>query len=436
MRLLEEINKSIDASLNETRLSNKKNNTPEGDQSLILKDLSRIQEESPKAKPTSPVEEKKVTQTKEVSITESPKKQEVSTRSIEVQTDISECREEEKTTDEVAQFKQGLVTPIPYRVFFNGSKSELIISDPTNPAELIRLRFKVKKPGYYPYEDISFEFSPSSVNICNNIVACYIDNKFKIRYPEIFSQYKNLVLYADIEASIKSYKQDGKNYLVFRKLFLITQNDEIMNRCLMINKDVLGFFGGTVYKLKGKKSSSESRYCSMYLLQKFTAIGQNSNDFRDTEIDDEMEHVKGECLAIKSKEWTFVCAKSNPSCFEVFDQTGGMGDPAKFPKKFEDYFVHANLVNFRGKEEILMIFCKQSEGFEFLLYDVSSKTFETKQITLVPVDSPDNEKFQTVFSGFEQFEVTTNIDQPLENILIHSFRAETPKIITCRIQVN
>ena len=409
----------------------------------ILDDLTETHDQGEpfKEQSTAPTEEKKVTQTREVSITSSPPPKEkavVMTKSVEVQTDISELREEEeeKSPYEVDKFKQGLKTPIPYRVFFNGSKSELIISDPTNPGELIRLRFKVKRPGYYPYEDISFEFSPSSVTICNNIVACYIDNKFKIRYPEIFSQYKNLVLYADIEASIKSYKEDGKNYLVFRKLFLITQNDEIMNRCLMINEDVLGFFGGTVYKLKGKKSSSESRYCSMYLLQKFTAIGQNSNEFRDTEIDEEMENVRGECLAIKTKDSTFVCSRSNPSCFEVFDKSGEMGDPAKFPKKYEDYFVHANLVNFRNKEEILMIFCKQSEAFDFLLYDVAEDKFEKNQISLVPIDSPDNEKFQTVFSGFEQFEVTTNIDQPLENILIHSFRTETAKVITCKIQVN
>jgi len=489
--LLEEIHRSLDSRLNDSKLSNKEN-TASILEELNQKEENRVAESSQKrneivesyvANPQSShdndsdekikteeivgkVEEKETIipptkqekeETKQQTLAtleskpekksfiltkekeEGTKKQTVSTCDAGVQVDLPDIREDEQITDSTNAFKEGLQKPISYRVFFNGSKSGLVVNDPNTPEdEGIYLRFKVKPPGNHPYEDISFEFSPSSVDICGNIVVCYIDNKFKIRYPEIFSEYKNWVLYADIESSMKLRKQDKKNYLVFKKLFLITHSDHILNRCLMINTNTLGLFGGSVYRLKGKKSSSDSKDFSIYNFDKFLSIGQISNEFRDAGGDDTMDQIQGECIAVKTKNNIFLCSKFNPSCIEIIKTDATLVDTIDLPTQFKDYFVHANLVNFRNKDEILISFFKQDKNFEFLLYDINAQEFEEDKVSLVPLplDSSNNEKFQTIYSGFEQFEQNSSPEKPLKNILIHSFRTETPKLIPCDIKVG
>ena len=338
-----------------------------------------------------------------------------------------------RPVDQVAEFKMSRESRISYRVILNQARSELILAIPDGENYREKtLRFCVTSANSSKLEDISFENSPNSIFVYQNAVVCYIDEQMKVRYPNIYNEYKNSILYASIQ-SIEETKEQEQD-LVFNKLILLEDDTNIFNRCLIGNENSLFLFGGKSMRFKGKAKANLHNEVSLYDLKKLKDVNQSVVDFKDPETTP-MEKVSGECSAVFTNKFIILCKRSGASDLEIFKHDGIYEEDSELPETMKGYSTSLVYVNFRKKEEILLISCAYGKEIVFHLYDIKKKNFEEKKVTLVPRENKAVEKFSLVYSGFEYFESNTGLT-PLENILIYSIRGDQTLIIQCDIKTE
>jgi len=335
---------------------------------------------------------------------------------------------------------------------FNAGRSELLVILPaTNgqSAQIKRLRFKIYLKGINGkkgrLEDLSFESSPSSISIFESNVIAYVDQNLKIRHPDVYNRYKACVLYADLKAGLASLSGDtDAEDLVFRKLFLVGQDDHIQGRCLLVTEESLFLFGGRSYKFKGKASVRHHNEVALYFTKKMDSVEQNSSDFKDSQIDVLAE--KGEMAALYCENLIFVVKRSEPSLVEIFNKDGTTDEDESIEipsgESLKGYTLKMNLVNFRGKEEILFAFYCRDKDIKFMLLDIKEKSFESANVTLVQVDEgqekekeKEKEKLKLLYTGFEEIEASVH-NTGVKQLYFYSYRGDVPEVIRCDIKVG
>ncbi len=321
------------------------------------------------------------------------------------------------TSQHLDNFKECLMRPLNSRVFINKAKNGIILVKDGNPSTSL---FKVHVKD--ELEEISFSISPSSVTVYNSAIVCYIDQQFKMTHPHIYQEYKNWILYADLNSS----NSERRKPIVFEKLIQLTADDHIFNRSLLVNDQSLFLFGGKSVKYKGKQRVVYHKNLSRYDLKKLTDLNQTASAFRDTDIDDEMENNKGECTVICAGNSIFVCQKNSPQNLEIFSEDGVIEENIELEMKTEGWTVFMNPVLFEEKPHILITLCKVDEDMKFALYDVTKKVLVTKNVN---IKSKDEEISHPLFySGFEEIEVNIT-GEFKDEIFVYNYRGEIPKII-------
>ena len=339
--------------------------------------------------------------------------------------------------DQVVELKKSIEALNNCRMMFNGSKSEIILIHTKESENHIkkRLRFKVETRNG-TLEDISFEFSPSSVAIWQSAVVCFIDQYARTRYRHIFEDYKYWILYADLRGFIAQKESEDNKVedLIFRKLFLNTQNHELFHRCVLLNDENLFLFGGQSLNFKSKKALSVSDVVHMFNLKKLKTINQRITDFRETDTD-KIDSSKGECVSIFNGKFIFICKRTEPKELEIFNSDGTSDTNVEFPKVPKGASVRLALVNVNKKDRILFTFLTQDKPMEFLLFDIKGQSFEEDPVKLVPKDLAKEDTFSTFYSGFEEIEVNKDT-KPLSDVLLYNFRESKPKTIACEIRIG
>lgn len=347
----------------------------------------------------------------------------------------------DKEGKDVKIYQENLTTSNTYKLIFNPGRSELlIILQKDGQTSIRRLRFKIYLKGQNGkkgrLEDISFESSPYSIAIYENNVVAYIDQNLKVRHSDVYNKYKACVIYADLKAGIESVSKESEvEDLVFRKLFLVGQDDHIHSRCLVVTEESVFLFGGRSFKFKGKASIRQHGEVSLYFTKKMESVEQNSSEFKDSEIDNLNE--KGEVAAIYTGEVIFVTKRFEPSIIEIFkkDGTTDEDESIEVPEAgtLKGYTVRMNLVNFRQKEEILFsCFCKEKD-IKFMLLDVKEKEFETEPISLTAAAG--QEKINLLYTGFEEIEAPIS-KSGAQELFFYTYRGDSPEVFKCEIKVG
>jgi len=370
-------------------------------------------------------------------------------RSKEIEEEKEKEKEKEKMEDDsekqVQNFKQAICKNNNYRMTFNRSRSELNVIFNEDSGKMIhkRLRFKVqlmnKKTKRIDLEDISFESCPSAISIFNMAAVCYVEQSLKVRYTDVYNSYKSWILYANLEEAIELLKTSEMDfeYIVFRKLFQIAQDEHIFDRSLLLTEESLFLFGGKSHRFKGKGKPTVRHHkeISNYIFKKFVDVNQISSEFRDSEVDD-LENVKGELVSIYDGKHIFIVPRINPSVVEIFNQDGTLEDHVtlNFSDEENNYFVKLNLVNFREREEILFILSCQEQSFKFQLFDIENKSFEKGKVTLV-LQNEEQDKFKQIATNFEEFEITSGPNGS-QDIILFSTRGDEPETLLYKIMIQ
>ena len=341
---------------------------------------------------------------------------------------------ESSLAENIKELKTCLNSNCDYTVFLNQVRSEARISQLTakDTPCCQTLRFKVLLNG--KLEDISFYYSPDSVAIYQGAVVCYIDEHFKKTHTHIYNAYKNCILYANITAAVDGSSSEREpNTLVFKKLFHLPTDENIFKRCLIVNETSLCLFGGKTLKFKGKKTATYQSSQLRYNIGNLKETDEKINHLRDSDVD-AMEKNKGECVGVYNGRYIFLCEKNSPEAIETFNNDGTLEACIDLPIETKGFFTHLNLVNFRNKYEVLVTLCALDEDMKFLLYNIESKRFEKKEVTLVPKG---NEVVYgpILYSGYEEIQSNNN-KQTLDEILIYNYRSDVPQIIAYEIKVK
>ena len=335
-------------------------------------------------------------------------------------------------TGHIQEFKKSLTTSFNYHAFLNIPRNEVKVLLPPNQSgdETISLRFKIVIE--QKLVDLSFFLSPSSIVIYQGVVVCYIDQEFKATHPQVYKAYKNCILFANVEEALTSPDRKS-SYLVFKKLLPLCQEDCIFGRCLAVNNENLYLFGGKSIKYKGKTSMTYHKTLSIYSITKMKETLSSSIELRDNEVD-EMEYNSGECVMVYNSKQIFICKRKEPSILEVFNNNGTIQTNVDLDISLKECCVHLNLVNFRGKEEILLTLYNINENMRFLLYDIENQTTEGS-VTLIPTEGEENMLSPLLYSGFEEIQHNSSA-QPLKEILVYNYRESEPKIVKYMINVT
>ena len=335
-------------------------------------------------------------------------------------------------TVHIEEFKKSLTSPFNYHAFLNVILSEVKVLPASKQSEKepITLQFKVLIG--QKLVDFSFSLSPNSIAIYQGAIVCYVDQNLKVSHPQVYKAYKNWILFANIEEALQSSDKKS-NCLVFKKLLPLCQEDCIYGRCLAVNNENLYLFGGKSIKYKDKTPMTYHNSLSMYSITKMKETLSSSIEIRDNEVD-EMEYNSGECVMVYNSTQIFICRRKDPSTLEVFNNNGTIQTNVDFDISLKECYVHLNLVNFRGKEEILLTFYNINENMRFLLYDIENRTTESN-VTLTPTEGEENVLSPLLYSGFEEIEYNSSA-QPLKEIMVHNYRENEPKIVKYKISVT
>jgi len=366
---------------------------------------------------------------------------------ISKQPEIEEVKEtfEEAPLDLVSNFKDAIKKPNDYRLIFNKSRSELnvIFSDSKGQFTHKRLRFKIplrnKRTNQIDFEDISFESCPNSVSLFNSAIVCYVEQSLKSRYIDIYNNYKSWIFYANIEEAIQFLKMNNSDceFLIFRKLFKVAQDEHIFSRSLLLTEESLFLFGGKSVSFKRKYTVRLHSEISRYIFSKFNDINQISSDFRDPEVDP-FEKLKGEIVSIYHGDKIFIVEKTNPQNIEIFNKDGSLDEHVEFGATYDSrqYFVKLNFVNFRDKDEILLILYSQDQNMMFRLFDINTQKFEERKVNIVFQNTEEQQdKLKQIYTGFEEFEITTGI-KGNQDLLLFSTRGDDPSCSLYKISVE
>ena len=333
-----------------------------------------------------------------------------------------------------SQFTDCVAKGYGFRVLFNYAYNGITVISPQNNQGFSSRDFRFKVFVDDELEDISFYLNPSSITVYRGAIICYIDQEFKKTHPEIYKKYKNWILHASIPDSfgILPSGKLSKN-IILCKLFNVAGDESIFNRNILVNEESLFLIGGKSIKFKGKKNrNTYYRSLARYKLKLLKGEVQNSNEFKDTEMDD-MEENEGISVAIQNENFIFMCQKESPNSLEIFDKDGAFEETVQLPVP-RDWSVHLNLVQFQEKEQILIIAYALDHDMKFWLYDIKGKSLD-ENVKLVFSKDGERKKemnYPILYSGNEVFE--ENVDtRPLENILIYNYREEQPKIIKYEI---
>lgn len=342
---------------------------------------------------------------------------------------VAQATAAEEKRDKIQTFKNALSTRNGFRAFFNSNRSELILYAENNDGTILcrTLRFKVcidndrNEPSLV---DISFGES-SSIWIYNDCVVCYIDEKMKMRHRQVYQAFGHWILYSDLKAS------SGEN-LVLRKLFMVTRDDMIVDRCLVTDETDLFLIAGKSYRFK-KNSVVEANQLSKYQLRYLMKPDQPNEEFIDHEADN-LDSVRGECVSAATPRYIFICKKTGPTKMEIYDKDGYPEDTVDLPFSSKGFSVDLTYVSFRGKDEILFTLRIIDHSRKFYLYSIDDKSFEEKEVTLKEREGNRWHDYRPLYSGFEELEVNTNSKPIKDNIMIYDYRYEA-RFVVCRLEV-
>jgi len=331
----------------------------------------------------------------------------------------------------VENFKECLATPNPFKVFVNKAKNGIIVQTETGTEKTIQnLLFKVLIND--ELEELSFNLTPSSVTIYQGAIICYIDQQFKMTHPHIYEEYKQWILYADLNSILTTPGPNSKRkYIIFERLIHLNGEDPIYNRHLLVNQQSLFLFGGKTVKFKGKNRVNYHKNVSRYDLKKLIEYGQKGSTIKDADVD-AMESVEGECTVLNSGGFIYICQKNSPQDLEIFKEDGTVAENIELDMKTEGYTAYLNPIIFEEKPHILMTLCKVDEDMKFLLCDILNKAVVGENITIAPkgveVAHP------LFYSGFEEIEIYTGLDVKNE-LLIYNYRGDEPRVIHYEIKI-
>ncbi len=340
--------------------------------------------------------------------------------------------QEESIEKTVQDFKEAIKTENGFLTFFNHEKTELIIANRNQ--EYMRLAFKIYSPDEEQYVGISFG-SSEAVKIVNSAFVCFVEAPLKKRHFDVYKQYKSWILFADLRPYLNSEMfGKRKQYLTLKKLFLVCHDENVFNRSLGLINDNLFLIGGKRYSFKKKAQSKYHKGITSYFISKIDPkTNKNSSNFRDPECED-LDSLQGNCVSISSGDFLFITNKTNPTILEIFHD-GTHEKKIEIPHEYDKikYKVKLNLVNFRGKEEILFTLYSIDEAQLYLLYDIEKECFEKGKITLEP-ENAESDKY-SLYTGFEEMEVTTG-GKGAETLLVFSTRNDKFEFFSNKIHVK